>query len=101
MERDPALTSFYKSQAWRRTRAAYLESVNHICERCGRPAVIVHHKRYLTPEAVNDPDLALSFDNLEALCRDCHNKEHFEGKSCEPGLYFDSDGNLVSTKRKR
>lgn len=94
MQRDPERTAFYKSRAWKRTRAAYLETVNRICERCGKPAVIVHHKEYVTAGNLQDPDITLDFSNLEALCRDCHNKEHFEGRSCEPGLYFDENGDL-------
>ena len=37
--------SFYLSAAWEKTRAAYLMSQDYICERCGQPAKIVHHKR--------------------------------------------------------
>lgn len=40
--------SFYLSAAWENTRAAYLMSQDFICERCGEPAKIVHHKRWLT-----------------------------------------------------
>ena len=94
MQRDPERVAFYSSKVWKRTRAAYMESVHRICERCGKPAAIVHHKHYITAGNLNDPSVTLDFANLEALCRDCHNKEHFEGRSCEPGLYFDSDGNL-------
>lgn len=71
----------YKSRRWRDTRQAYLRSVGGLCERCLRkglyhPAVIVHHKVYLTAENIHNPEIALSFDNLEALCRDCHEQEH-------------------------
>ena len=45
--------SFYLSQAWENTRAAYLMSQDYICERCGEPAKVVHHKRYLTRENIN------------------------------------------------
>ena len=73
--------SFYKSKAWQRTRAAYAKSVGGLCERClkaGRynAGVIVHHKVHLTPELITKPEIALSFDNLELLCRDCHGAEH-------------------------
>lgn len=95
MERDPERVAFYKSRAWKKTRAAYMEGVNHICERCGRPAAIVHHKRYITAGNLHDLSVTLDFANLEALCRDCHNKEHFEGRSCEPGLRFDEGGDLI------
>lgn len=94
MERNPAQVAFYRSKAWKRTRAAYLEKVHRICERCGKPAVIVHHKRHITAGNVGDQSVTLDFANLEALCMDCHNKEHFAGRSCEPGLYFDENGDL-------
>ena len=73
---------FYKSQQWESCRASYMKKVGGICERCKArglyvPAKIVHHKTHLTVENQNDPNISLSFDNLEALCMDCHNKEHF------------------------
>ena len=40
------------------------------------PGIIVHHKIELTPDNINDPHIALSFDNLELLCEDHHNKQH-------------------------
>lgn len=67
---------FYNSKAWKRASAAYMASKHYICERCGRPAQICHHKTYLNGTNVHDPAIALSFDNLEALCLDCHNAEH-------------------------
>lgn len=69
---------FYRSDAWRRTREAYYKYQCGICERCGAAGDIVHHKKYLTPQNINDPHVALDFKNLELLCQDCHNKEHFE-----------------------
>lgn len=74
-------TAFYKSKRWQHTRAAYLASVGGLCERCIRkgiyhPAVIVHHKVYLDSETINNPKVSLNWDNLEALCRNCHADEH-------------------------
>ena len=66
----------YNSRKWRRIRKAYLESVNYICERCGKPASVVHHKTYLTEANSFDGSIAYDFNNLEALCQDCHNAEH-------------------------
>lgn len=73
--------TFYKSRRWQKTRAAYLRSVGGLCERCLKkglyhPAVIVHHKVYLTAENINTPEIALSWNNLEALCREHHEEEH-------------------------
>ena len=97
-ERDPALVAFYHSPRWEATRAAYLATRMHICERCGRPAKIVHHKKHLDASNVSDPDVSWGFGNLEALCMECHNREHFGDGATAPGLRFDGDGNLVTTE---
>ena len=73
--------SFYKSRRWQQTRANYIKSQGGLCERClkkglYKPAVIVHHKVYLTAETIHNPEIALSWNNLEALCRECHEDEH-------------------------
>ncbi len=87
---------FYHSRAWRRLSKAFLMSKHYICERCGQPAEIAHHKQYLTAQNVTDPDIALTPSNLEALCQNCHNMEHFgQGGATAAGLMFDSKGNLI------
>ena len=88
--------AFYNSKEWQRCRAAYIEHVHGLCERCKRPGWIVHHKIYLTPENINDPDVSLNFDNLEYLCKDCHNMEHgtYNKDYIREGLYFDENGDL-------
>ena len=77
----PFAESFYKSQAWKNTRKAYMKSVGGLCERCLKggkytPGEIVHHKIHITPENIDDPDITLSFGNLELLCRECHYLMH-------------------------
>lgn len=77
----PWAERFYNSDAWRSCRDSFLKSKGYLCERCSTPddpvtAKIAHHKTYLTKQNINDPYIALSWDNLEALCQDCHNKEH-------------------------
>ena len=74
-------TAFYSSTTWKKTRAAYLHSVVGLCERClakglYKPAEVVHHKTHITPENINNPEITLAFDNLEALCRKCHGEAH-------------------------
>ena len=88
--------AFYKSAAWLHCREAYIEHVHGLCERCHRPGYIVHHKIYLTPDNIADPDVALNFDNLEYLCLDCHNREHgsSDQQVTREGLAFDSFGDL-------
>lgn len=80
---------FYTSKEWRKTRDAYYRFQCGRCERCMaevlagarrvediNPGIIVHHKKELTPENINDPAVALSFDNLELLCDEHHNRQH-------------------------
>lgn len=67
--------SFYKSGPWRRLRAAFLAE-HPLCVDCrktGRltPAEHVHHLL----ERKDRPDLALEWDNLQALCPPCHNRK--------------------------
>lgn len=81
MKQPEFADTFYKSFAWKKCRAGYLRSVGGLCERCLArglvvPADQVHHIRKLTPENLNDPAVTLSWDNLEALCFECHIAEH-------------------------
>lgn len=70
-----------------------MESRHWICERCGEPASICHHKTYLTTDNVNDLATVYGTGNLECLCHACHNleHEHFE----LTGAVFTSGGDVV------
>lgn len=73
--------AFYVSPQWRACREGYLKKAGGLCERCRKngkiePATQVHHKIRLTPGNIRDPRVSLNWDNLEALCEDCHKKEH-------------------------
>lgn len=75
------LLSFYGTQAWKDCRAAYKSSRGGLCERCLSRGLIVagsvvHHKIELTDDNVNDPSVSLNWENLELLCRDCHEQHH-------------------------
>jgi len=88
--------SFYKSKAWQDCREAYFISKHGLCERCGRPGLIVHHRIYLTPQNINDPNITLSFENLELLCSSCHNNEHNRKYDVvRDDVMFNSNGDLV------
>lgn len=72
---------FYHSGAWAQVRKAYFSKAGGLCEIClaqGKitQGEIVHHKKELTPNNINDPRVSLSFDNLQLVCRDCHMKLH-------------------------
>lgn len=87
---------FYRSSAWKKCRASFIISQHGLCERCNcKAGTIVHHKIYLTPENINDPNITLNFENLELLCQDCHNKEHTAKLPVSDGLMFDDEGNLI------
>lgn len=75
------IKEFYSSNAWKTCRNTFLATKSGLCERCLQkglivPAREVHHKKRLTEANINDPSIALNFDNLEALCVECHEKEH-------------------------
>lgn len=91
-------SSFYNSKAWKRTSRAYMLSQNYICERCGKPAAICHHKKWLNGRNVKDPSIALDHSNLEALCIDCHNAEHSLQHSV---TLFNSDGSIANVKESQ
>lgn len=86
--------SFYQSQAWKKTRDAFYRSKYGLCERCGQHGDIVHHKTYLTADNISNPDVSLNWDNLELLCRNCHNIEHGYFYK-EEQMDFDADGNVI------
>lgn len=74
---DPRVAKFYGSKKWQKIRNAYRIYRHGLCERCGQPGEIVHHKSYINTSNIYEPETTINFDNLELLCRDCHNKEHF------------------------
>ena len=92
MKKPKVLHNFYKSDSWRVARELKIMSVNGFCERCGAIGIEVHHKDRLSIDNVYDASLSLNQDNLELLCRECHNKEH---KRFSKEVRFDNDGNLV------
>lgn len=89
---------FYNSKKWRRISKKYLDTQYRICERCGNVANVVHHKEYITPENIKDPMITFDWKNLEALCNDCHNKEHkAEYAEIRSDVMFDENGNVVGS----
>lgn len=92
----PFAKKFYKSTRWKKCRDSYYVSQHGLCERCKGPGKIVHHKEYLTPYNIDDPNITLNFDNLELHCQDCHNKEHHERYGVtRDDVKFDENGDLV------
>jgi 5-methylcytosine-specific restriction endonuclease McrA len=70
-----------------------------LCERClakGKyvPGDEVHHKIHLNPDNINNPEITLSWDNLELLCQSCHQSHHHRGQE-DSDYSFDESGQLV------
>lgn len=77
----PFAAQFYSSKTWQRTREAYKKSKRGLCEVCLargiiKPCEIVHHKIELTPDNIGNPDIALNWNNLQCVCRECHASAH-------------------------
>lgn len=73
--------AFYASGAWRSAREAAWKRAGGLCERCLEkgiitPAEIIHHRIALTPSNIHNPRITLSLDNLQAVCRKCHEEIH-------------------------
>jgi 5-methylcytosine-specific restriction endonuclease McrA len=96
MKKPKVLHNFYKSPTWLAARELKIVSVNGLCERCGQIGIEVHHKERLTVDNVLDSSVSLNQDNLELLCRECHNQEHerFSNK-----VRFDKEGNLINPEK--
>ena len=92
MSKPKELHRFYKSKAWFVARNIKTNATKGKCERCGAIGEEVHHKIRLTVENVNDSNISLNQDNLELLCKDCHNHEHRRFKKKD--VMFDEHGDL-------
>jgi 5-methylcytosine-specific restriction endonuclease McrA len=92
MKKPKVIHNFYKSKEWQLARQIKITQANGKCERCGMIGQEVHHKNRLTVNNVMDTSVSVSLDNLELLCRDCHNKEHGRFKK---EILFDADGNFT------
>lgn len=93
---------FYGSREWKNCRAAYTSYRKGLCERCLQRGIytasdIVHHKKYITPQNLNDPSITLSWDNLMLVCRDCHAKIHSRDKRYR----IDEYGRCIITELER
>lgn len=59
-----------------------------------KPGYIVHHKITLTPDNINNPDIALNHDLLSYECKDCHDKHEGHGiRNMGTDLLVDFDEN--------
>lgn len=101
----------YKSKVWERVRLNVWLKQGCLCNRCHRAVYvdgltdyipkekrlrsIVHHIEHLNDYNYTDDSIALDENNLEGLCIDCHNKEHYKNKCIRDDLMFDEYGNII------
>ena len=101
--------SFYKSKAWSKCRNAYIRQRvgidGGLCEECKDDlGYIVHHKEPLTELTINDPEISLNEDNLEYVCKKCH--DEFDGHGfkhnhkLKPLVEFDATGMPVRLRAR-
>lgn len=73
------IKGFYRTYAWKKKRIQIMARDRQACQECRKQgryakAEVVHHIKHLQ-EA---PELALTDSNLEAVCKECHEKLHPE-----------------------
>lgn len=96
--------AFYKTKAWLKCRDGFIKTRYGIdgglCQRCHKePGYIVHHRTWITPANVMDPDITLNESNLEFVCKSCHDKIHNYcnmQKEKRREITFDADGNPIA-----
>lgn len=97
--------AFYNSKRWQQVREYILKRDNYLCQHCGSPAEEVHHKVWLTPENIGDPNITINEDNLISLCKDCHFEVHkgqrisaIKNDDVSDEFEFNEEGYLVRKK---
>jgi len=85
LNRSQDVEAFYISWTWRKCKKAFKESKMNLCEKCLARGIIqpgskeqpleVHHKIPLTQENIRNPEITLGWNNLQLLCKQCHDEE--------------------------
>ena len=102
---------FYNSKVWKDTKNNVWLKQHLLCNRCGKPVYvdgisewipkdkrrigIVHHIIYLNDTNVYDDSIALDENNLEGICKECHEEEHHQDIAKRKDYMFNEDGELV------
>jgi hypothetical protein len=86
-------TEYLRSDEWKETRERVLKRENCTCQRCGKPARDVHHRKYDFISVKPDRVLML-------LCRDCHDLAH---KAIDAGVLPSnhSEGMLMAVNQEK
>lgn len=101
----PEQVAFYKSYPWQKCRNEYFKKARGLCERCLSKGLIkqgeiVHHIIEMDENTIQNPELAFGFNNLQLVCRKCHDEIHENRKKyCGRSKRYKVDENgVVSIK---
>lgn len=73
-KRDPKYQKFYLGMDWKLTSRKFMQDKKYKCEECNKIASEVHH---IIPIQTDEGwDKRLDYNNLQALCLECHNDKH-------------------------
>lgn len=97
---------FYASKAWKKTRKAYIDSLDNggMCKKCLEYGIykhgyIVDHIIPIDINNIDNPEITLNWNNLQYLCIECHNKKTFGNEevfdAIPEGTMFDENGQLI------
>ena len=98
--------AFYNSKRWQLCRNSYITNRisidGGVCEECRRQqGYIVHHTIILTPDNINNADIALNHENMKYVCKDCHDEYEGHGVGhgkAKPLCIFDEHGQPISMR---
>lgn len=95
---------FYQRKAWKSCKDSYIDKRRLIdggfCEICGyRLGEEVDHIIELNGDNVNNPDVALNHENLQYLCKECHNMKTFSDN--DRSVFFDENGEPIFKEIRR
>lgn len=71
----------YRSPEWKKLRKLFIQH-NPLCQECLKediitPAIDVHHiDSFMNYEGLERLSVAYDINNLQALCKQCHQKKH-------------------------
>jgi uncharacterized CHY-type Zn-finger protein len=95
----------YKSSQWEKVRKLVLIRDYYLCVHCGEAAWGVHHIEELSPDNINDMNIVFGLDNLESICKKCHDESEDHSHVFKPkgalkqGFIFDENGDLIEIER--
>jgi thymidine kinase len=96
----------YASAQWEKVRKLVLIRDYHLCVHCGEAAWGVHHIIELNADNINDMDIVFGMDNLESICKTCHDEseDHSfvfkKNNATSSGFTFDDNGDIIEVYKQ-